>query len=121
MARLESSVKPYRDKLPAFTEIPEAGRDRAEILRDMQTMYAQEEAHWKDGFVSGAGIVFIVAAVVLLARSDFPGTVKVYAYVIVVAARLRGWGYSVLVGASAAAMALLIVVHTFPEPLVRAP
>jgi len=54
MAELESSVKPYKDKFPSFTRIPEVGRDRAEILGEMEAMRAHEEAHWKDGFVSGA-------------------------------------------------------------------
>jgi len=54
MADLESSVKPYKGKFPAFTQIPEMGRARADILRDMQAMRDREEETWKDGFVSGA-------------------------------------------------------------------
>ena len=54
MGELESSVKPYKNKFPAFTRIPETGRARADILRDMQTMRDREEETWKDGFVSGA-------------------------------------------------------------------
>ncbi|MCE9647457.1 MAG: aminotransferase class V-fold PLP-dependent enzyme [Chloroflexi bacterium] len=54
MAGLESSAKPYKNKFAAFTQIPETGRSHAEILRDMEAMRAQEESHWKDGFVSGA-------------------------------------------------------------------
>lgn len=54
MAELESSVKPYTDKFATFTEIPEVGRDRTEILQDMEMMHAQEESSWKEGFVSGA-------------------------------------------------------------------
>ncbi|RJP47662.1 MAG: aminotransferase class V-fold PLP-dependent enzyme [Anaerolineaceae bacterium] len=54
MDGLESSVKPYKGKFPAFTRIPEMGRARAEILRDMQAMRDHEEETWKDGFVSGA-------------------------------------------------------------------
>ncbi|MBI5840440.1 MAG: aminotransferase class V-fold PLP-dependent enzyme [Chloroflexi bacterium] len=54
MAGLESSVKPYKGKFDSFTRIPEAGRGRAEILGEMEAMRAQEESHWKDGFVSGA-------------------------------------------------------------------
>jgi len=51
---LESSIKPYKDRVPAFTEIPAQGRARADILREIETMQAQEEAHWREGFVSGA-------------------------------------------------------------------
>lgn len=54
MGELERSVKPYKDKFPAFTRLPAAGRPRADILRDMQAMREREEAAWRDGFVSGA-------------------------------------------------------------------
>jgi glutamate/tyrosine decarboxylase-like PLP-dependent enzyme len=54
MAALEGSVKPYRGKFTSFTRIPEVGRERAEILHEMETMRSQEEAQWRDGFVSGA-------------------------------------------------------------------
>jgi hypothetical protein len=54
LADLESSVKPYKNKFPAFTQLPEIGRDRAEILREMEALRAHEEGAWKDGFVSGA-------------------------------------------------------------------
>ena len=54
MVELERSVKPYKNKFDSFTQIPAVGRDHADILRDMEAMRAQEESHWKDGFVSGA-------------------------------------------------------------------
>ena len=54
MAGLESSVKPYRDSFPAFTRLPETGRARADILKDMESLRDREESQWKDGFVSGA-------------------------------------------------------------------
>jgi glutamate/tyrosine decarboxylase-like PLP-dependent enzyme len=54
MAALESSLKPYKGKFTSFTQIPETGSARTEILREMEAMQAQEEAHWQDGFVSGA-------------------------------------------------------------------
>lgn len=54
MAGLESSLKPYKDKYPAFAKLPEKGRDREEILHDMESLRDEEEAQWKDGFVSGA-------------------------------------------------------------------
>jgi len=54
MADLESSVKPYKDSFPSFNKLPETGRPRADILKEMESMRAQEEAHWRDGFVSGA-------------------------------------------------------------------
>jgi len=54
MVELERSVKPYKNKFDAFTQIPAVGRDHADILRDMESMRALEESHWKDGFISGA-------------------------------------------------------------------
>ncbi|HLO18269.1 MAG TPA: aminotransferase class V-fold PLP-dependent enzyme, partial [Anaerolineales bacterium] len=54
MAELEPSLKPYKEKFTAFTQIPEVGRARVEILRDLEAMRASEEAAWKEGFVSGA-------------------------------------------------------------------
>jgi sphinganine-1-phosphate aldolase len=54
MSGLESSVKPYKNKFTAFTEIPKIGREHADILNEMESMRALEEAQWKDGFVSGA-------------------------------------------------------------------
>ena len=54
MVELERSVKPYKNKFDAFTQIPAVGRDHADILRDMEAMRELEESHWKDGFISGA-------------------------------------------------------------------
>jgi glutamate/tyrosine decarboxylase-like PLP-dependent enzyme len=54
MVELEKSVKPYKNKYAVFTEIPASGRSHADVLRDMESMRAQEESHWKDGFISGA-------------------------------------------------------------------
>ncbi len=54
MADLEGSIKPYKDKFATFTQLPETGRYRAEILREMESLRNQEEMKWKDGFVSGA-------------------------------------------------------------------
>jgi len=51
---LESSLKPYKDQFPTFTEIPAQGRDRSEILREMEAIQAREEDHWREGMVSGA-------------------------------------------------------------------
>lgn len=54
MGGLEASLKPYKDRFPTFTKLPQTGRGREEILREMESLREQEEAHWKDGFVSGA-------------------------------------------------------------------
>ena len=54
MAEVERSIKPYQDDFPTFTRLPEKGRDKADIIGDMQALHAREESKWKDGFVSGA-------------------------------------------------------------------
>jgi len=54
MVELEASAKPYKNKFASFTQIPEVGRRRTDILHDMEAMRALEESHWKDGFISGA-------------------------------------------------------------------
>lgn len=54
MGEFEHSIKPYTGKFTSFTQIPAIGRDRAEILHEMEAMQTQEDASWKDGFVSGA-------------------------------------------------------------------
>lgn len=54
MGGLESSLKPYKDKFPAFAKLPKTGRSHGEILREMDSLRELEEKQWKDGFVSGA-------------------------------------------------------------------
>jgi len=54
MAEMETSLKPYKGMFPAFTQIPEIGRERGTILQEMEAMRAREESVWKEGFVSGA-------------------------------------------------------------------
>jgi len=54
LAEVASSIKPYRDGFASFTRLPAAGHDREDIVREMEQLKAQEEARWKDGFVSGA-------------------------------------------------------------------
>jgi glutamate/tyrosine decarboxylase-like PLP-dependent enzyme len=54
MANLETSLKPYRGRFRSYSQLPELGRDRAEIIREMEELKAAEESRWKDGFVSGA-------------------------------------------------------------------
>ena len=53
MEELERSLKPYKDDFATCSRIPEVGRDREEIIREMLEFYSREESKWKDGFVSG--------------------------------------------------------------------
>lgn len=54
MRELEASMKPYSDEFTTFSHLPETGRDRDEIIREMEKLQSLEESQWKDGFVSGA-------------------------------------------------------------------
>lgn len=54
MAEVESSLKPYRDTFATYTRLPAHGRDRDDILSEMQALKEREESRWRDGFVSGA-------------------------------------------------------------------
>jgi glutamate/tyrosine decarboxylase-like PLP-dependent enzyme len=51
---LERSLKPYRDSFAAFSQLPQVGRDREEILGEMEALRRMEEPRFKDGFASGA-------------------------------------------------------------------
>ena len=54
MGNLEDSLKPYRGDFNTYSHIPVVGRDREEIIAEMEALKTKEEARWKDGFVSGA-------------------------------------------------------------------
>jgi glutamate/tyrosine decarboxylase-like PLP-dependent enzyme len=54
MAELEGALKPYRQGFLSFSRLPETGRQREEILREMEALKTAETSRWKDGFVSGA-------------------------------------------------------------------
>ena len=51
---MESSVKPYKDRFTTYSHIPETGRNRSDILKEMEEINSKEESKWKGGFVSGA-------------------------------------------------------------------
>ena len=51
---MESSVKPYKDWFTTYSHIPETGRNKSDILKEMEELNSREESKWKDGFVSGA-------------------------------------------------------------------
>jgi glutamate/tyrosine decarboxylase-like PLP-dependent enzyme len=51
---LESSLKPYREKVPTFDRLPAQGRPREEVLRELEQLESHEQERWKQGRVSGA-------------------------------------------------------------------
>jgi sphinganine-1-phosphate aldolase len=54
IGELESSLRPYRERFPAYRQIPERGCDPETLLQQLEEMRAAEEGRWQDGFVSGA-------------------------------------------------------------------
>jgi sphinganine-1-phosphate aldolase len=54
LGQIETGLKPYRQEFPSLGRLPEVGRDRESILRDMEAMRSREESRWRDGKVSGA-------------------------------------------------------------------
>lgn len=54
MAQLQASIKPYRKEFQSYTRLPDKGRSREDILKEMETLFHFEEPKWRDGFVSGA-------------------------------------------------------------------
>ena len=101
MAEIERSIKPYRDDFPTFTHLPETGRDKAEIIGEMQALCAKEESKWKDGFVSGAvyhgdedHIEFLNQVYMLNSQSNplhtdvWPSTTKFEAEVVAMTAKM---------------------------------
>ena len=51
---LENIAKPYRNRYPVFTSIPEQGLKKKEILKMVKELCEEEEKKWKEGYVSGA-------------------------------------------------------------------
>jgi glutamate/tyrosine decarboxylase-like PLP-dependent enzyme len=54
MSDLENVVKPYKGSLVTFSDLPETGHDKGDIVKEMEELRCIEESKWKDGFASGA-------------------------------------------------------------------
>lgn len=103
LSELEPSLKPYRNALASYPQLPEVGRPRAEIIGEMEKLQASERARWETGFVSGAVYHGDEAHIDLLNRvyalnsqsnplhSDvFPSTSKFEAEIVSMTAHLMG-------------------------------
>lgn len=51
---LEHSLRPYAGLVPSYAHLPEQGRDRAEVLGEIERLANLEAPRWKEGFLSGA-------------------------------------------------------------------
>ena len=54
IADLERQLKPYRDQVPSFAELPADGLSRAEVTSLVERLAAAEEGTWREGYASGA-------------------------------------------------------------------
>ena len=130
MEELEDSVKPYRGKFPSFVQIPETGRDRSEILQEMDAMRAHEEAQWKEGFVSGAvyhgdeeHIAFLNRVYALNSQSNplhadvWPSTTKFEAEIVAMTANMLGKGDQDICGtlSSGGTESILLAMKTYRD------
>jgi sphinganine-1-phosphate aldolase len=54
LGQLEQMMKPYRDRIESFREIPKEGCSREEIIHLMEALYNEEAPKWQQGFLSGS-------------------------------------------------------------------
>jgi len=103
MEELERSIKPYRQGFASFARLPEVGRDRQELLSELEALRQAEMARWKDGYVSGAvyhgdpgHIDFLNQVYAIHSQSNplhtdiWPSTVKFDAEIVSMAAHMLG-------------------------------
>lgn len=54
LADLERALKPYRGRFPTHERLPAQGRDREQVLAELEAMAHAERERWESGHVSGA-------------------------------------------------------------------
>ncbi len=54
MDELRKSAKPYRDVVESHSTLPESGKPRQDVLREIRELEERERSRWAEGFVSGA-------------------------------------------------------------------
>jgi sphinganine-1-phosphate aldolase len=130
MNELEGSVKPYKVMYTTFTHLPKVGRDRAEILQEMEAMRAHEEVQWKGGFVSGAvyhgdeeHITFLNQVYAINSQSNplhadvWPSTTKFEAEIVAMTANMLGKGDQDIFGtlSSGGTESILLAMKTYRD------
>lgn len=53
-AKALAAMHPYRDKLETYRKLPEKGRAKKDILRELGKIAAQEDRRWRTGQISGS-------------------------------------------------------------------
>src|SRR3970282_2195025 len=102
-----ASIKSYRQNYQTHSRIPPEGRDREDILREMEEMRAAEEGRWEQGFASGCvyhggqeHIDFLNKVYAINSQSNplhadvWPSAVKFESEVVAMAANMLGAGRS---------------------------
>jgi sphinganine-1-phosphate aldolase len=105
LAPLDAMMHPYRERFKTNAKLPTAGRDRTEILRELEELRATEQAKWKEGFASGsvyhgddAHIAFVNKAYNLQSQSNplhpdlWPSAAKFEGEIVAMTAHMLGAG-----------------------------
>src|SRR5690348_1334971 len=51
---LEHSMRPYKGQVQSYTALPQQGRTREDLLKEIESLATKESPRWRDGFLSGA-------------------------------------------------------------------
>jgi glutamate/tyrosine decarboxylase-like PLP-dependent enzyme len=105
MQDLEPSLKPYKEDFPAFSRLPNVGRNRQDIIDEMKALKLMEESRWKDGYASGAvyhgddgHIEYLNEVYAIHSQSNplhadlWPSTTKFEAEIVAMTANMLGGG-----------------------------
>jgi glutamate/tyrosine decarboxylase-like PLP-dependent enzyme len=103
-----AALRPYRGELPTFDRLPDRGRDRTDILADLEAMASRERTRWEDGHASGAvyhgdpdHVAFLAQAYALHSQHNplhvdlWPSTTKLEAEIVAMTADMLGGGEDV--------------------------
>ncbi len=104
-SEIVDALRPYRGQLETFERLPAHGRDRADVLGDLEAMAARERPRWEAGYASGAvyhgdpeHIAFLAQASALHSQNNplhvdlWPSTTKLEAEIVAMTADLLGAG-----------------------------
>ncbi len=105
LAPLDAMLHPYRERFDILAQLPAHGRDRAEILGEMEALRAIEESRWKQGYASGSvyhgddeHIAFVNRAYAIQSQSNqlhadlWPSAAKFESEIVAMTAHMLGAG-----------------------------
>jgi sphinganine-1-phosphate aldolase len=107
MTDLERQLKPYRDQVPSFTQLPVDGLARTEVTGLIERLAAGEEHTWRDGYASGAvyhgdpkHVAFLSRVYAAMSQSNplhpdlWPSVTKFEAEIVAMTASMLGGGHA---------------------------